>query len=369
LNQLLEPLCGDRGLRYLDERGVLRHGQLRRLIPNITQKMLTQQLRQLEADGIVERTQYDQVPPRVEYALTDYGRSLQQLLELFCDWGQAHAERANLTVEGVASWPGDGHPRPSAPAASFAPHGDPALLLEHPQVREVSVIGRADAQWGEAVVAYVVGEVSAEELDGLCLSRIARFKRPKDYVFVETVGTGQSEVEIVGIADTIVLALMPGSGDSIQALKAGIMEIPDVIAINKRDHPAAKTMLNEVRSILALDVEREWKPPIVLTEAVRAENVAKLWDEVERGAERLLARHQPACVAIEGIFYARNVRSALKLGHARGVALLAASEAHLPVVEYSPAEIKRAVVGYGRAEKPQVQGLNSLIVYLANVVA
>ena len=71
---------------------------------------------------------------------------------------------------------------------------------------------------------------------------------------------------------------MPGSGDSIQALKAGIMEIPDVIAINKMDHPAAKTMLNEVRSILSLDREREWKPPIVLTEATRGENVAELWE-------------------------------------------------------------------------------------------
>src|SRR5256885_440870 len=75
----------------------------------------------------------------------------------------------------------------------------------------------------------------------------------KDLLFVETVGAGQSEVEVMGIADTVLLVLMPGSGDSVQALKAGIMEIPDVIAINKLDHPAAKTMLNEVRSILALD--------------------------------------------------------------------------------------------------------------------
>jgi GTPase len=69
---------------------------------------------------------------------------------------------------------------------------------------------------------------------------------------------------------------MPGSGDAVQALKAGIMEIPDVIAINKLDHPAAKTMLNEVRSILALDRNRDWVPPIVLTEAVRGEGVAEL---------------------------------------------------------------------------------------------
>ena len=103
----------------------------------------------------------------------------------------------------------------------------------------------------------------------------------KDLVLLETVGAGQSEVEVIGIADTVLLVLMPGSGDSVQALKAGIMEIPDVIAINKLDHPAAKTMLNEVRSILALDRDRSWRPPIVLTEAVRGENVPELWAKIE----------------------------------------------------------------------------------------
>jgi LAO/AO transport system kinase len=102
----------------------------------------------------------------------------------------------------------------------------------------------------------------------------------KDVVFLETVGAGQSEVEVIGIADTVVLVLMPGSGDSVQALKAGIMEIPDVIAINKMDHPAAKTMLNEVRSILALDGDRDWRPPIVLTEARRGEGVPELWEKI-----------------------------------------------------------------------------------------
>jgi LAO/AO transport system kinase len=103
----------------------------------------------------------------------------------------------------------------------------------------------------------------------------------KELVFLETVGTGQSEVEVIGIADTVLLVLMPGSGDSVQALKAGIMEIPDVIAINKMDHPSAKTMLNEVRSILALDREREWRPPIVLTDATRGEHVPELWEKIE----------------------------------------------------------------------------------------
>jgi LAO/AO transport system kinase len=103
----------------------------------------------------------------------------------------------------------------------------------------------------------------------------------KELVFVETVGAGQSEVEVIGIADTVVLVLMPGSGDSVQALKAGIMEIPDVIAVNKMDHPAAKTMVNEVRSILSLDKTRSWRPPIVLTDATRGENVPELWAKIE----------------------------------------------------------------------------------------
>jgi GTPase len=119
----------------------------------------------------------------------------------------------------------------------------------------------------------------------------------KDVVFLETVGAGQSEVEVIGIADTVVLVLMPGSGDSVQALKAGIMEIPDVIAINKMDHPAAKTMLNEVRSILSLDRDRAWRPPIVLTEAMRGENVAALWEKIEEHREHLEA---------EGLLYERR---------------------------------------------------------------
>ena len=109
----------------------------------------------------------------------------------------------------------------------------------------------------------------------------------KDVVFLETVGTGQSEVEVIGIADVVLLVLMPGSGDSVQALKAGIMEIPDVIAINKMDHPAAGTMLQEVRSIVALDPARERRPAILLTEALRGEGVPELWDALEQRRRQL----------------------------------------------------------------------------------
>ena len=103
----------------------------------------------------------------------------------------------------------------------------------------------------------------------------------KDVVFLETVGAGQSEVGIISIADTVVLVLMPGSGDSIQALKAGIMEIPDLIAINKMDHPMAKAMLHEVRQVLSLGPKDGWRPPIVLTEALRGEGIDALWGKIE----------------------------------------------------------------------------------------
>ena len=79
----------------------------------------------------------------------------------------------------------------------------------------------------------------------------------------------------------------------------------------------------------------------------------------------LIARHRPDVVAIENLFHAANARSALKLGHARGVAMLAAVEAGVPIVEYTPAEVKQSVVGYGRAEKGQVQSMVQLLLGLA----
>ena len=88
---------------------------------------------------------------------------------------------------------------------------------------------------------------------------------------------------------------------------------------------------------------------------------------IHDGLGRLLRACAPTCVVVEGLFYARNVRSALVLGHARGVALLAAVEAGLPVIEYSPTEIKLAIVGYGRAEKPQLQHMVKLLLGLASV--
>ena len=142
----------------------------------------------------------------------------------------------------------------------------------------------------------------------------------KDLVFLETVGTGQSEVEVIRIADTVLLVLMPGSGDSVQALKAGMMEIPDTLAINKCDLPAAKTMLIDVRSVLALDDERDWRVPIVLTDAVRGEGVPELWDALTRHREHLeaggeLEQRRRANLAAE-VFAVASARAKARLEEA-----------------------------------------------------
>jgi LAO/AO transport system kinase len=170
--------------------------------------------------------------------------------------------RAQETTVGVVSVD------PSSPFSKGALLGDRIRLSDH--FLDPGVFIRSMGTRGH------LGGLAEATLQALLVLDAAG----KDVVFLETVGAGQSEVEVIGIADTVVLVLMPGSGDSVQALKAGIMEIPDVIAINKMDHPAAKTMLNEVRSILALDRDRDWRPPIVLTDATRGEGVPELWDAV-----------------------------------------------------------------------------------------
>jgi GTPase len=174
--------------------------------------------------------------------------------------------RADGTSVGVVSVD------PSSPFTQGALLGDRIRLSDH--FLDPGVFIRSMGTRGH------LGGLAEATLQALLLLDAAG----KELVFLETVGTGQSEVEIIGIADTVLLVLMPGSGDSVQALKAGIMEIPDVIAINKMDHPAAKTMLNEVRSILSLDRGRDWNPPIVLTDATRGEGVPELREKL--GAHR-----------------------------------------------------------------------------------
>jgi LAO/AO transport system kinase len=124
----------------------------------------------------------------------------------------------------------------------------------------------------------------------------------KDDVFLETVGVGQAEVDVIDHADSVVLVLIPGSGDSIQALKAGVMEIPDIIVVNKADHPLTDTMVREIRGVLSLAPHEGWRVPIVKTEAARGEGVEQL-------AEKL-AEHR-AYVEAEGKLSERRRRNLL----------------------------------------------------------
>jgi LAO/AO transport system kinase len=111
----------------------------------------------------------------------------------------------------------------------------------------------------------------------------------KDDVFIETVGVGQAEIDIVDHGDTIVLVLMPGSGDSIQALKAGVMEIPDIIVVNKADHPMTDTMIREIRGVLSLGPSTSWRVPILRTEAAKGEGVAELAEKITEHREHIEA--------------------------------------------------------------------------------
>lgn len=166
---------------------------------------------------------------------------------------------------------------PSSPFSQGALLGDRIRLADH--FLDSGVYIRSMGTRGH------LGGAAEAALQTVLLLDAARF----EVIFVETVGTGQSEVEVMGIADTVLLVLMPGSGDAVQALKAGIMEIPDVIAINKSDHPGAQTMLGEVRGVVALDPDRERRPPVLLTDALAGTGVPELWQALEERRRNLAA--------------------------------------------------------------------------------
>ncbi len=147
---------------------------------------------------------------------------------------------------------------PSSPFTRGALLGDRIRLSEH--FLDEGVFIRSMASRG------ALGGLAEASLQAALVMDAAGF----DDVLLETVGVGQAEIDIVDHADTVVLALMPGSGDSIQALKAGVMEIPDVIVINKAEHPLTDTMVREVRTALSLGPSGDWKVPIVKTVASKA---------------------------------------------------------------------------------------------------
>ncbi len=158
---------------------------------------------------------------------------------------------------------------PTSPFTRGAVLGDRIRLTEH--FLDPGVFIRSMASRGH------LGGLAEATADAVLVLDAAGF----DVVLVETVGSGQNEVEVQTLTETVVLALMPGSGDGVQAIKAGLMEIPDVLAVTKADRPGADQLVSELANALTLVPGGPWEPPIVRVTALDGGGVAELWSAVE----------------------------------------------------------------------------------------
>jgi LAO/AO transport system kinase len=167
---------------------------------------------------------------------------------------------------------------PSSPFSHGAILGDRIRLADHFLDKDVFI--RSMGTRG-----HLGGLAGGSQLAGLAMQAYGM-----DVVLYETVGVGQGEVEVASAADTVVLCLQPGAGDSVQALKAGVMEIADIFCMNKADHPQAKEAAAEVRSMLEIGHELDPDapmPPIVMTRGDNGEGVEELKEKIEEHREFL----------------------------------------------------------------------------------
>ena len=178
---------------------------------------------------------------------------------------------------------------PSSPFTKGAILGDRIRLSDHFLDRNVFI--RSMGTRG-----HLGGLAGASQLAAMAMEAYGM-----DVVLYETVGVGQGEVEVASAADTVILALQPGAGDAVQALKAGVMEIADIICINKADHPQANGAASEVRSILEIGHELDPDapmPPIVMTRGDNCEGVKQLKEKIGEHRDflqesgRMKKRHQ-----------------------------------------------------------------------------
>ena len=166
---------------------------------------------------------------------------------------------------------------PSSPFSGGALLGDRVRMQDHALDKEV----------------YIRSMASRGHLGGLAWSTPQALRvldaAGCDVVLIETVGVGQSEVEIAGLADTTLVLLAPGMGDAIQAAKAGILEIGDVYVVNKADRDGADQVRRELRNMLALAerTEEDWKPPIVQTVAQTGQGVDEVVEKIDKHREFL----------------------------------------------------------------------------------
>lgn len=208
---------------------------------------------------------------------------------------------------------------PTSPFTHGAVLGDRIRLVDH--FLDDGVFIRSMASRGH------LGGLSEATGDAVTILDSAGY----DVVIVETVGAGQNEVEVQALTDTVVLVLMPGSGDAIQAIKAGVMEIPDVIVINKCDRPGADVLAGEVESALTLVPPDGWVPPVILTQALDGQGVADAWDAVERHRADLAATGTAGARARDGV--RRHLRSLALERMARDLAARSDAQALDALVE------------------------------------
>jgi LAO/AO transport system kinase len=164
---------------------------------------------------------------------------------------------------------------PSSPFSHGALLGDRIRLAEH--FTDPGVFIRSMASRGH------LGGVAGATADTIALMDAFG----KDVVVVETVGVGQSEIEIAALTDTTVVVLQPGAGDSVQLLKAGILEVADVFVVNKADHPLAQHLDREIRALMSLLEFPGWIPLLVTTQATEGKGIDELWRAIARHADYL----------------------------------------------------------------------------------
>lgn len=206
--------------------------------------------------------------------------------------GPAGVGKSTLVNQVIRVFRSEGHTvgviavDPTSPFSGGAILGDRIRMQDHEN--DPGVFIRSMATRGQ------MGGLSRSAFDVIDLMDAYRM----DIIIVETVGVGQDEVDIARVAHTTVLVLVPGLGDEIQAMKAGLMEIADILVINKKDHPGASRMKQELESILALSETLDGhRPPIVMMQAVRAEGLDEFITAVKQHYDSLgsgegLARHR-----------------------------------------------------------------------------
>jgi LAO/AO transport system kinase len=228
---------------------------------------------------------------------------------------------------------------PSSPFSGGALLGDRVRMQEHALDRDVYI--RSMATRGH------LGGLAVATPQALRVFDAAGF----DTVIVETVGVGQSELEVAEMADAVLVLLAPGMGDGIQAAKAGILEIGDIFAVNKSDRDGAQALVRELRTMIALADRgrQDWKPPIVMTVAHENRGIVDLLDAIDRfrasqvetgrAALRRIAR---ARREVESIVLAK-VRAEFRLNGEAGLEDLARAVSRGELDPYAAAD--RVVVG------------------------